>query len=125
MRDESYDINDWVKFKKAHSDDWICGTIIAKTNRTDIIENDKIDLPEIKRYFYQIKYLKDFGEYETYTTDKNTVFKSFGVHAYIDLSNCNEADKVLLVGDAINAELYQATDDMFYNDYAVSCFDGM
>ena len=129
MRDKSYDINDWIKFRKSSDGRNFYGTVIDKISRTDIPEIERSDLSEINRYFYEIKFLNGNREYEKYKTDQSTIFRDFYVHSYIDLSDRNEADKHLLVGDASEMEnmheIYQALTELFFTDYAVECFDGM
>eukprot|EP01084_Bolivina_argentea_P000795 1464_1 len=109
MKEETFKINDWIRFIKPETDKWTLGTIM------DINDNDECII-------YKISHYRNGKEYEI--TKKN--IHSITAHCYIDLTDQKEVENTLLIGNRMNIKnkndvinLYELLNDIFYTKYVL------
>ena len=119
MKDFSFEINDWIKFKYMTNRDkekWAFGTI---TNKKYIASENK--------YIYKVSHYRTSKEYEIIEINGDRQFmKHFACQTYLDLSNRINADCSLLIGDRDERanDVYVELGNLFYTQYALKIFKG-
>ena len=117
MKDMSFERNQWVRFRKTSTDTRHSYGTIEK----------KVFHPNTDDYTYHISHYRNHQIYKIKDnkSDKNANIKHLSAHSYVDLTSITQMEKVLLIGDRMDADnddvmvLYSCLNGIFYSEYTL------